>query len=254
MKKCIALVIGLFLGMFFVSHCYAAGNADKYEVTILKIEFKETNGTWLTVSEPNQTVDIANVISGATAASLVGSIPVGSYINFKLVLSETITFSGVDDSPADLSLGYTTVDGGGVTMTGDNSAAASTETWDTPPDTDLTDGLPDATMTETGETCAPGIGVPGDITATLNLDAEDADNYIEISGRTDLTVANAITVTENSTTSISFDFDTQGTVMWTDDGDGNVIIFLPPQEGTELIITVDGTPTTIQEANMKIDF
>ncbi|MFC1621558.1 hypothetical protein ACFL2G_04575 [Candidatus Omnitrophota bacterium] len=254
MRKCIALVTGLFLGVCFTSHCYAAGNADKYEVTVVRIEFKKVDGTWVTVSEPNQAVDIANVISGATAASLVGSIPVGSYINFKLVLSETMTFSGVDDSPADSSAGYTTVAGGAVTLTGDNSTAASTETWDTPPDEDLTDGLADATMTETAETCVAGIGAPGDITATLNLDAGDADDYIEISSRTDLAVANAMTVTESSNISVSFDFDTQGTVMWTNDGDGNVVTFLPPQEGTELVVTIDGTPTTIQEADMKIDF
>ena len=64
-----------------------------------------------------------------------------------------------------------------------------------------------------------------------------------------------MTVTSDSSVSMFFDFDTQGTVIYNDMGGlNNVMYFTPPQAGTQFGITVDGVTTTVTEANMRIDF
>jgi hypothetical protein len=237
--KCLLISITIvFILLCFTIESFAQGDASTYKVTVQSIQLKTVAGTWVTIASPNQVLDIASVSAGATAGSFLNDavIPVGTYDNFKVVLSETMIFAGNDGAR------YTRA-GGNVTVTGADGNAASTATWaGFPPNANLTENA------ESYQATAPG----GEVTANLDLDTGDADNYIEVYGRNDLT--NPVTVTENSTISMSFDFDTQGTVIWTNAGDGNIMFFTPPQSGTRFEMTVDGRSITITEAQMRIDF
>ena len=204
------------------------------------VQIRQTDGTWVTVAQPNQEIDLASVAAGATAASLAAgvSVPPGQYDNFKIVVSETVKFSGSDGANYSNS-------GGAITIAGADAAAASTATWAGFP--------PNANLTETTESYTANLGSKGEVTATLDLDAGDADNYMEIYASANL--GTPMTVTSDSSVSMFFDFDTQGTVIYNDMGGfNNVMYFTPPQAGTQFGITVDGVTTTVTEANMRIDF
>lgn len=244
MKSTIFLksTIIILLGIFFSSISYAIGNASTYKMTVQSIQLKrDSDDTWVTISSPNQEIDIASVTAGATAASLVSgsNIPAADYDNFKLVISETFSVSGSDGT------NYTK-SGGAVTVTGDDSSDASTATWDTTPPSGCT-------LAETTESHTTTVSEQGEMTCSLNLDASDSDNYIEVYLQNDLSTP--ISVTGNSVVTMTFDFDTQGTINYIDYGGTNdMMFFTPPGEGTEFTITVDGTTTTISESQMKVDF
>jgi hypothetical protein len=221
-----------------------AGNAATYKMTVQSIQLKKSDGTWVTIAQPNQEIDIASVSAGATAASLLSDapIPVGQYVNFKMVFSETMKFSGSDGA-------HYTVAGSTVTVNGDNAGlSASTATWTTDPPANTT-------LDETNEShsATEPAGGAGEVTAVLNLDKNDADNYIEVYRGTDL--ATPISITADSAVTMFFDFDTQGTINYIDYGGTNDIMFFsPPQEGTQFQITVDGTTSTLSESQMQVDF
>ena len=221
-----------------------AGNTDTYKITVQSIQLKNTDGQWVTIATPNQELDIAAVSSGAVAASFLNkaSIPAGSYDNFKLVISETMKVSGSD---VDGGTTYYTRSGGAVTITGDDSNAASTSTW--------VGALPNATLAETTDTATTVLRQKGEVTYTLDLKASDGNDYIEIYSTTDL--ATPITVNVNSTISMWFDFDTAGTVHYQLIGAGDhAVFYTPPGEGTAFSITVDGTTSTITADQMRLDF
>jgi|GEM_PF-4642336 len=229
----------LFLGMFFLAVSYA-GDASIYKVTVQSIQLKTSSGSWVTIASPNQEIDIASVSAGAVAASLLSDvkIPAGSYVNFKIVLSETMKFSGSDS-------GFYTKEGGSITLTGDDVTDGSTATWTSDP--------PICSLTESVETATVNSSEQGEVTAILDLEnGGDADNYIEIYSDSDLTTP--ITVNENSEVSMYFTFDTQGTVNYVNIGGNNIMYFTPPGAGTTFGITIDGVSYSISAADMEIYF
>lgn len=223
------------ISLFCFSSSYA-GDATTYKMTVQTVQLKTSAGNWVTIASPNQEIDIASVSGGAAAGSFFNdaAIPVGSYVNFKLILSETMKFSGSDQ-------GHNTTAGGTITLTGTDANAASTATWQ--------GVLPNANLVEGNETCD---GTAGETTVTLNLDAGDADNYIEVSAGTDS--ATPITVAQSSEISMFFDFDTQDTIHYQNAGGNDIMFYTPPGAGTQFGITVDGTTLTITEADMEIYF
>ncbi len=240
LKIAVFVVVALIL---FSSSISYAGNASTYKMTVQKIQLKDSNGNWVTISQPNREIDIASVDPAATAASLLSdiSIPAGDYVNFKLTISETMKFSGSDGT-------HYTVAGSTVTVNGDDAGlSASTFTWTAFPPANTT-------LTEVGEShsATEPVGGAGEVTAVLNLDKDDSDDYIEVQGKSDL--GTAISIGADSQVSMIFDFDTQDTVNYIDNGGDDVMFFTPPQEGTQFQITVDGTTTTITENQMQIDF
>ncbi len=169
------------------------------------------------------------------------SVPVGSYKNFKLVLSETMKVSG-----SDAGAHYTTSTGT-LTIVGTDGTAASTATWPAAPPISV------ASLTENTETHTATASQQGESTFTLDLNANDGNNYIEIYCSTGIP-ADPIVVKADSTMSMWFDFDTQGTVHYVNDGGNDKMYYTPPGSGTAFYITVDGRTHTITEANMRIDF
>lgn len=239
MKCFLTAITIVFILLYFTIESFAVGDAATYKVTVQSVQLKNDAGTWITIATPNQEIDIASAAAGAVAGSFMNdaTVPPGNYVNFKIVLSETMTFSGSDGANFTRS-------GGDVTITGNDAAAASTATWSGFP--------PNATPAESVESHQLA-GPAGEVTVHLNL-AGDTDNYIEVYGRSDLT--SPVSVTVSSAVSMYFDFDTQNTVIHQLMGLPalNVMFFTPPQAGTQFGITVDGTSITITEAGMRIDF
>ena len=237
MKKLTFLAVAIILSIFLISNCYAQGNAETYIVRVLRVEIRKTDGTWITIATPNQEIDITSANAGATVGSLSGFVPPGSYDNFRLRLSETMRFAGSDDA-------HYTRAGGDLTITGNVGTAASTATWvkDPTENADLVENVESWTNT------APA----GEVTAHLDLNANDGDNYIEVYATNNSSTP--ITVNADSAISMYFDFDTQGTIMHQNVAGDDIMTFLPPRTGTRFGITVDGTSLTILEANMRIDF
>jgi len=246
MRKIIYLFITCITIVCVSNLAYAAinGQAGVYKVTVQKIFLLDDDGvTWVEIASPNETIDIGadNVGAGEAAASLVGNIPPGDYINFKIRISESITVKGF------LLANYTKEGGAGVIVgTAATSADIGTMTVNsfTASDTVTTAGVDE-----------------GEITIQINLDGGDADDYIEIYRTADL--GTAITVTEDSSISMWFDFDTTATIYYAAQGsippnanvpDDNTMYFLPPAAGTAMAITVDGNTTEVTAAETTMAF
>ena len=250
MRRLSFLAVFVILTLVFVPECFAQGDATTYKMTIQSVQLKSsTDNTWVTIATPNEEVDIVNDASGQnTVAATISSgiaIPTGSYDNFKLVISETMTVAGSQGANF-------TAAGGAVTIGGGVNSETTVNWGGFPP--------PNTTLTETVNSYSAAAA--GEVTFTLDLDAGDADNYIEVYRNGDL--GTPITITATSVISMWFDFDTQGTIVFvpaagvgvgdTDLGADGIMTFSPPQSGTAFSIIVDGTTTTITEAQMRIDF
>lgn len=241
MRKSILIWIAIILGIFFATHCYAAaGSATTYIVTIQSIQLKDDAGTWVTIATPNSNIDIAAVDAGAVAGSLLSSaaIPVGNYVNFKVVFSETMTVAGVD------TLGNYTTAGGSAVLTGTATTSA---------------GLPGTitVFTESAETWNNSSA--GSMTIQVDLDGGDADNYIELYATADLTTP--LVVTSTSSVSMWVDFDTAGTINYVNVNGfaagiptTQAMYFTPPGTGSQFSITVDDRTVNITAANMTMAF
>lgn len=244
-----AVFFAVFLAYFSAAGvCEAAGNAQAYWVTVQEVLLKKTSGEWITIASPNQQINIASVAAGADAGSFIpgGKIPTGSYVNFKVRLSKTMRFSGVDALGAP-GPSYTNA-GGSITLTQAvaGNGAESTTNWPAdPPAGQVT--LGDGATTS----YSAAAGAQGEVTATLNLNLANANNYIEVLATNDL--ATPVTITPDSVVSMVFQFDTANTVHWAAIP-GNVMYFTPPQRGSAFGITVGGVSLSVTGANMKIDF
>lgn len=238
----VAALSVLFLALLFPCPSYA-GDATVYKITIKEIKLLKSDGvTWVTIASPNQEVDVASVNAGATAGSFLAGIkiPEGDYINFEVVVSETMKYAGSD-------AGHNVTQGGLLTITGDDATDGQSDTWATDP--------PGAASNEYAETCD---GTAGESTITVDLEnGGDADDYFEVRRGTNLTTP--ISVKSDSEFSISFDFDTQGCIHYQHIGPAfplpgaNDVMFLTPLgNGTKTEITVDGVTTTFAETDMVL--
>ncbi|MFC1589903.1 hypothetical protein ACFL42_00265 [Candidatus Omnitrophota bacterium] len=235
MKKIeLRAVIGvLLLTLFAAVNCHAQGNAAVYRVTVQSIDLLKPDGTWENLGTPNQAIDIASANAGAVAGSLVSKpIPPGSYVNFRIILSNVIVFSGIDAVAAG-GPHYTSA-GGTVALNGLAATANSTATWPANPPTGVV-GLAEGVETRTIVAAAQGT-----VTATLNLGIFGGrnDGTIHIQGATNL--GTPVLVGPNSAVTMSFAFDVNNTVHSSTPLGGDEMFFIPPQTGTLFEITVDG--------------
>jgi len=117
-----------------------AGNASTYIITVLRVQLLKDDGvTWVTIAAPNQEVDIAAAAQNTVAHAFSNiTIPPGNYINFKIVNSETMRYSGSDQ-------GFYTLAGGALTLTGDGTVNSTADWEQDPPQNNVT-------ITETSNT------------------------------------------------------------------------------------------------------
>ena len=240
MRKIQWSAVIIFIFLCLASELFAAGAATKYIITVQTIQLRNDSGEWVTIATPNQPINIADVDVGAVAGSFLNdaSIPFGNYVNFKLIISETMTVAGSD------GIHFTTANGSAV-LTGNAATAA-----------DLDGMIP--TLDE-GGTETHNLAAKGDMTIQVNLDNSDADDYIEIYAAVDL--GDPLVIKRGSVVSMWFDFDTAGTIHYVAaDGWGagspasNAMYFTPPGAGTEFSITVDARTVAVTSANMTMAF
>jgi hypothetical protein len=236
-KKMLLLLTILLVSLFNLSEVFA-GNASVYKMTVQAVQLKTSTGSWITIASPNTQIDVAGVSANAIAGSILtnSSIPVGEYVNFKLRMSETMIYSGTDGAAY-------TKSGGAITLTGDGTCGTTDLFAADPP-------ISQVTLTETAETYTAVAAEQGEVTATLNIDPADGDDYIEVTRKTDLTTP--ISVKSDSEVSMYFDFDVNNTVHYV--ALAGLVFYTPPQSGTKFGITVDGVTTTTTEADMRIEF
>lgn len=89
-----------------------AGTPLEYTVTLKKFELKNNTGQWLTVIEPDRSVNLAEEEARISFFNTAGRVPDGNYINFRITLSETVRVQGRDEI-------HVTKEGGSVELTGD---------------------------------------------------------------------------------------------------------------------------------------
>lgn len=248
MKKILfLLLVALAMNISFASQCYCwtEGNPSSYKITVQKLEAKNSGGTWVNVFTLNMEIDIADAAQNSSAAQISGFLPEGDYVNFRIFVSETIKYTG------SIGSNYTLTDGS-ITFRSLIENGASTRNWPATLQELITDGY--VGIAEDNGTWSDTSA--GECTAVLDLGWEggtggDTDNYFTVTSANDLTTP--ITVNWDSEISISYYFDTQGTLIH-QTGATEYMFFLPPKEGTKFEITVDGTTFTIDKSNMAVDF
>lgn len=247
MKKILFLVVAAIMSISFSSYCYGLGDAKTYKMTVQKVEAKRTDGTWVTIFELNIEIDVGQdaIGTGGIAAALSGNLPPGTYVNFRITVSETVKFSGQDGA------GHFTAANGQITITGTDADAASTATWPAA-------GLPNITYNEPQDTHSAA-GPAREVTVNLDLGAAkaggDNDNYLQVYAKQAAEFDPPVTIKKSSAVSMFFDFDTANTVQYIQTGGGNdIMLFTPPKEGSQFGITVDGVSYAITEPNMRVDF
>lgn len=94
-----------------------------YNVTFKKFEIRNSGGTWVVITEADQTFNIASKDAGQQVGSYVsGNFPIGTYNRFRVTISATFGIKGyVYDSGADRT--YYTIASGTSSVAGQKTAA-----------------------------------------------------------------------------------------------------------------------------------
>ncbi len=159
------------------THCF---------VTVKKVMLKNSDGNWFVMQEADKIVDLAEEF--AIAITNDGRIPPGTYVNFKITLSEFWKVSGSDD----LNL---TKEGGEITIGG-----SATKASELPGDIFMMD---EAKPTWNKEK-------EGLITVHLDLDYRDRDEIMEIIGKRDL--QKPLVIKKNSNIAVWFEMNLADTL------------------------------------------
>jgi hypothetical protein len=234
MKRILFTVLAVFLCIAHAAPAFAAGAATKFIVTVRKLELKDVSGKWVTLAEPDTTTDLL-ADEPLLLMTNDGSVPPGTYVNFRITLSETVQFSGKDDQNK-------TKEGGILTLGGTASKASDISR------NDITMFRQDAPTCNTA--------VEGLMTQYLDLDFQDRDDVMEITGRRPF--AKPVIVKEKSVIKISMGLDLKESVhyAWPDYFSGipsaEAMYFLPPKDVSE--VTVKSDTTTVLTTGEAIEW
>ena len=110
MKKTLCAALAACLCVVCAAPAFADGDAEQFIVTVLKVEFKDVSGKWVKIAEPNRSADLL-ADDPLLQMTNKGSIPPGTYVNFRITLSETIQFSGSDGENKTMAGGILTLGG-----------------------------------------------------------------------------------------------------------------------------------------------
>lgn len=134
----IPLFLMLVIFIFFPDATFAhdsgilTGTPTIYNVTFKKFEIRNTAGTWVVITDGDQTFNIALANAGAQIGSYAsGNFPVGSYNRFRVTVSATFGVKGfVYDSGAGRTY-YTTASGSNSVLgnVGESSFGADYDTY-----------------------------------------------------------------------------------------------------------------------------
>ncbi len=99
LKKVILFICSLVLTMTAAEGPIAHTEVTEFGVTIKKIELKKTDGSYYTMFEGNQIVDIASAEPGAVAGSVLEEkvLPDGEYTHVRITVSNSFTVKACED-------------------------------------------------------------------------------------------------------------------------------------------------------------
>lgn len=171
-----------------------------YEVTMTKVEFKNSAGSYVVLAEGNATFDIAAATAGAAVGSFASgqALPAGTYTHIRFTLSRTFGLTG---SIADAGSGQPcrtgtangiagTLNGGAITGVGDGTtdgAAGTKQSVPIPTGAAVTTALTTMGITEVGG--VGGSAIQMEVAAPFTL---PANATVMPSLRIDFDVANAM--------------------------------------------------------------
>ena len=259
--KCLLLVFPLVLfssgvvsGPLVDSMNGVAVTPDVYKVTLEKIEFKQTSGSYTTFWSGSEAMDIASVDAGSSVASVATglTIPDGSYTHLRIQVGNTFTIKGSTTDattgggtdPCRTATGYTTnaIDTGTVYMTqssGDGGTAVN-QSVDVPVD----DAGAGTTVYDAMVAASMGMLSSNGSTAT-SWDSNDSLGSLTM----EVALASTLTIDSISGTypTMSIDFKTTDGIEFADSngnaGGGNCIVLMMPPVMT---VTVNGTATAFE--------
>ena len=210
---------------------------NKFIVTLKSLMLKNNTGQWITVAEPDKQVDL---FSNQLQVSLFnqGRIPDGNYINFKLIISETIKISESDN------FGNKTKAGGVEIISG----TAETN-FDLPGEiTSFVEKSPTWNEEEEGE-----------ITATIDFDNHDEDDIIELTKKRDF--AQAFEIKKGTFINVVLAMNLMGTCYMVEPGalkpgvpEKKVMMVFPPRFVNEVRFTVDDRTELLEADDVLMKF
>lgn len=230
---CLMLVAIFFMG----EECaFAAGDPTECKVTVKQVFLKTVSGSWVLVKKSEREADL---MAEEPILSFINydRVPPGKYVNFKIVLSETVKVSGRDG-------GNMTREGGEI-IVGGTAAKAS----DLPGDI--------ASL----KTISPTWNdqKPGAIIEHLNLDFEDSNDTMEIYPKRNFqkpfivkkgsAVHIWLTVNLNHTIYFAFPNSIQKGVPKV-----NSMYFIPPSTIDDVSLISDSVSKFASEAEVAFDF
>ena len=210
---------------------------DKFVVTIESLMLKNSLGEWMSVVEPDKAVDLFSE-QGKVSFFNQGRIPQGNYVNFRLVISETVKVSEADH------FGNKTKAGGAEIVGG-----TARDNFELPGQiTSFTEASPTWTDEEEGE-----------ITAVINFDNEDEDDIIEITRKNDF--AEPFPIKKGTYVNVVLSMNLLGTCYQINPSafkrgmpKKKAMLVFPPRFVSEVRFTVDQRTELLQADDVLIKF
>ena len=228
--------LALILGFFFFQPAHASSDTSKCIVTIKKFLLKNRSGEWITVPGIKGEADL---LAEEPLIFFVNHerVPSGKYVNFKIVLSETLKLSGSDRR-------HKTLEGGEITVNGTASSMSD---------------LPGEVTSI--KVIKPNINeqLEGIMTQHLNFDFEDRDDEMEIYSKRNY--LKPFKIEEHTSIHVWVTISPEGTMHY---GFKNSIkrgipaeslmYFIPPGKIKDLSITVKSSSLFVPEDAIVWDF
>lgn len=216
----------------------AEADAEKFIVTIRKVELKTVDGRWITVLEPDKEVDLVSAEPTVSFFNNQGRVPAGRYSNFRLTLSEMIRFSGYDKR-------HFTREGGRSRLVGAASRASE---------------LPgEFTAFEESSPTLGEVLPPGTVTQHLDLDAGDGDDFMRLFAKHDFPTP--LEIKKGSFVKLWFNLEIETAVhyAWPDAfaagvPGGGAMYALPPVQVSEFSVVVDDREETLRPESVVLEF
>jgi len=214
----------------------SAGETAKFIITIQSVQLKNNTGQWITVIEPDRRVDLVDEEASISFFNNTGRVPPGNYINYRIVLSETVTFAGRIKSNNSKAGGRSTIGG---------PAAKASELGD------------QITLFREDSPTWDGAQM-GEVVEKIDFDGQDADEVITITGKRDFPTA--FEVKKGSFIRVWFSVKVEEAVQHAWPGafsmglpPNDVMYALPPERIEELTVTVDERTEACSPENIVIE-
>lgn len=225
----------LITSLAFCGTSRANGDITKCFVKVLAIKLKDTTQDWHTVTINKE----INLLSDDTSFSFTNEdqLPPGNYLNFRIVLSETVKVSGSDGKNL-------TKEGGEITI-GGTAAKAS--------DMPQNEILSFKQTSPTWNTEKEGV-----MKIHFNFDHEDFDDFMEIYPKKDF--AKPLTIQKGSVVRVSFLWDLRNLMqyVWEDYFSGiksdQAMFFLPSKDVSEVSLKSDAQVVLLTADSLDMEF